>query len=419
MAGNNKTDIFISYRREDGEEFARRLADALISMGYDVFFDRHSLQLGCVFPDEIQTALESCSEFIAVCSKAYLGENSNSERRILEKDDWVAREIEIALNRNIQIFPVNISNQSPPDKSLLPEKISKLLDYNFCFFDESNSLDELLSSLSSLFTAETRDRKERTALINKLIEIGDGQQSPNFNVPIRSLVIQMSENEVKNTLYPLITASDCDESLHFTAYYAVYTFYRRYSSHHIIDTLINDYSKQFEGFRFNNIALSQYYRFRFEDESNDSEDLSKAIKYAKLGVETISDNYGVLLTYAELVAIALENGLMSRKKELKYAVLCMEKAMQIKSDYPKAYAILGRLTAFAENTNKALLQIKKAIDLEDTQIKDAFLRINQYQSYITDIKIRQAKKQCKHLVLASFTCLLAVILLILAMIILF
>ncbi len=419
MSNKQSTDIFISYRREDGEVFASRLADALIAAGYDVFFDRNSLEMGCVFPDEIQTALEHCTEFIAVCSPAYLGANRDGLCRIQDKDDWVARELEIALDRHIHIFPITVADATLPDKEELPHRLSRILDYNFRSFAAGDELGSLVTSLASRFHAETRERKNRAALIQHLEEIGDGEENIDFNIQLRSLVMQMTEDEIEAYLRPLITTNDCSERVHFAAYYATYTFYRRFFSHHSIEELVETFSDRFRAFRFNHIILSQYYRFRFEDSGHRPEDLHRAIHYAKQGVNTIDGNSGVLLTYAELIAVALENSIKVRKRDLHDAIQCVEKALEIKPEYPKLYATLGRLLAFDGRVNEAFMNINRAMDLEDAQKKDAFLRINQYQSYITDIKIRQLKQRILHMVAAIAIGLAALIVFALAVTLLF
>ena len=49
-----KADIFISYRREGGEDAAVQILDALREIGYDVFLDFDSLRVGAF--DEQLTA---------------------------------------------------------------------------------------------------------------------------------------------------------------------------------------------------------------------------------------------------------------------------------------------------------------------------------------------------------------------------
>ena len=66
-----KYDIFISYRREDGAEFAEGLGMVLASKGYRVFFDKNDLQVGTDFPYELSAAVRNCHEFISIVTPSY------------------------------------------------------------------------------------------------------------------------------------------------------------------------------------------------------------------------------------------------------------------------------------------------------------------------------------------------------------
>ena len=46
MKEEKRYDIFISYRREGGEDFAKHLHDILVGKGYSVFFDTDTLKSG-------------------------------------------------------------------------------------------------------------------------------------------------------------------------------------------------------------------------------------------------------------------------------------------------------------------------------------------------------------------------------------
>ena len=57
--------IFISYRREGGDIYAKAICDALKVRGFSVFYDFDSLQ-GGFFDDRIHKAIEECNDFVLV-----------------------------------------------------------------------------------------------------------------------------------------------------------------------------------------------------------------------------------------------------------------------------------------------------------------------------------------------------------------
>ena len=99
---NNKYDIFISYRRVGGAQYARILQLMLIQRGYKVFLDYDELTDG-VFSDKIRAAIKEAPVFMLVLS-------NGSMIRCANEGDWVRREITLAVRQGKHIIPVNPDN---------------------------------------------------------------------------------------------------------------------------------------------------------------------------------------------------------------------------------------------------------------------------------------------------------------------
>lgn len=108
--------IFISYRRKDGFYPAYLLYKELIGQNFTVFFDLKSLRTG-VFPDIIRQNIEDCTDFILIVS------DSTFSQRIFQADDWVHRELALALRLNKNVVPVFVNGTIPDD---LPENIARI-----------------------------------------------------------------------------------------------------------------------------------------------------------------------------------------------------------------------------------------------------------------------------------------------------
>ena len=98
----NKYDIFISYRRDGGAQYARILQLMLIQRGYKVFLDYDELTDG-VFGDHIKKAIKEAPVFMLVLSE-------KSMDRCVNKDDWVRQEIMLAIEQGKHLIPVNPDN---------------------------------------------------------------------------------------------------------------------------------------------------------------------------------------------------------------------------------------------------------------------------------------------------------------------
>ena len=119
----DKYDIFISYRRDSGAQYARILQLMLRQKGYQVFLDYDELTDG-IFSDRIKNAIKETPIFILVLSK-------NAIDRCTNENDWLRQEILLALENDKKIIPVNpdatfngVSNSV--DVKLIPESIKRI-----------------------------------------------------------------------------------------------------------------------------------------------------------------------------------------------------------------------------------------------------------------------------------------------------
>lgn len=120
----NKYDIFISYRRDDGQQHARLIEKELKSRGYNVFLDYEELDKG-LFDEKIVGAISSARIFLMVLTPLYL---SRCNREI----DWVRKEIQLAIAQKKELVPVvpdDLFKEIPEEqKEGLPEDIRDVVD---------------------------------------------------------------------------------------------------------------------------------------------------------------------------------------------------------------------------------------------------------------------------------------------------
>ncbi len=138
-------DIFISYRRVDGRDYARNIMQALKIMGYPrVFFDFNSLRDG-IFNTQILDAIYSCKDFILVISPLAL-KNCGRE------GDWVAKEIREALKYNKKIIPVVIEDTFKDWPTDFPKDLSSIKDIQFHKMVTDEYFEDSMEKLSTRLT---------------------------------------------------------------------------------------------------------------------------------------------------------------------------------------------------------------------------------------------------------------------------
>ena len=120
--------IAISYRREDSLPIAGRLYDRLqAKFGKQaVFMDFDSIPAGVDFRERIKQTIEQSQVVVAVIGPRWLGEQSDSSRRIDEPTDFVRLEIKYALEQDIPVIPLLVDNTPMPKPEQLPPEIEKL-----------------------------------------------------------------------------------------------------------------------------------------------------------------------------------------------------------------------------------------------------------------------------------------------------
>lgn len=99
-----KYDIFISYRREGGQDAAHALCDRLKRDGYKVSFDQDNLGNGD-FNKQLLQRIEECDDFILIC-------DANVFERVLAnkgEQDWLRIELAKALELDKNIIPIMLS----------------------------------------------------------------------------------------------------------------------------------------------------------------------------------------------------------------------------------------------------------------------------------------------------------------------
>ena len=147
-------DIFISYRRVDGRDYARNIMQALKIVGYPkVFFDYNSLRDG-IFNTQILDAIYSCKDFILVISPLAL---KNCSR----EGDWVAKEIRTAIIYHKKIIPIVIEDTFQGWPNDFPKDLSSIKGIHFhkLLTDEyfEDSIDKLTKRLSTIVSNKQED----------------------------------------------------------------------------------------------------------------------------------------------------------------------------------------------------------------------------------------------------------------------
>ena len=126
MRGDGGASVFISYRRQDSAPYAGRLHDALVELVGEgrVFMDVDTIQPGVDFEELTLSTLGRSSVVLAVVGPGWLGaKDENGRRRLDDADDFVRREVELALANDVTVVPVLVAGAGMPAPEQVPASI--------------------------------------------------------------------------------------------------------------------------------------------------------------------------------------------------------------------------------------------------------------------------------------------------------
>lgn len=140
--------VFVNYRRTDSGWAADRLAERLILRfgAARVFMDTRGIDAGNDFAAEIEDHLGRASAVIVLIGPAWLRiQDKFGRRRLDHKDDWVRKEICLALDTpGCLVLPILVDGaELPAEQEALPEDIARLLVLQRLYLRQSNSEQDL------------------------------------------------------------------------------------------------------------------------------------------------------------------------------------------------------------------------------------------------------------------------------------
>jgi len=120
--------IFVSYRRDDSQGFAGRLADNLTDiLGPEQVFRDIEIPVGSDFTDVLHRAIAASDLLLVVIGRHWSAESDQGYgSRLFEPTDWVRTEIEAAFAQGKQVVPVLVGGAYMPGPEVLPESILRL-----------------------------------------------------------------------------------------------------------------------------------------------------------------------------------------------------------------------------------------------------------------------------------------------------
>ena len=92
-----------------------------------IFFDRSTIESGDVFPDRLRRGVEGCAALLSLIGPEWLDvRGDDGGRRLDDADDFVRREIALALEQGKKVIPVLFDDTPVPPRARLPDALQVL-----------------------------------------------------------------------------------------------------------------------------------------------------------------------------------------------------------------------------------------------------------------------------------------------------
>ena len=172
-----------------------------------------------------------------------------------------------------------------------------------------------------------------------------------------------------------------DEKLSYAAYCTLHTYYRRMKEHQKLIELDQNYSSLFENGKHKS---TEHFKLLLHVDSGEKVDSVDILKRAKQSAETMPNHTGSWNLLADLVANYYEQRedidkeSISKENWFQEGMDAVNRAIRSEETYGKFYAIRGRLYCLCNQYDKALEDIKKAMDKENISNADYSMRISGY-----------------------------------------
>lgn len=163
--GDVMNNIFISYRREDSEGFARGLFQSLVGAfgANHVFMDVEDISLGADFVDAIDNSLASCGALIVLIGVGWVScTDTTGRRRLDDPHDFVRMEVAKALQKEVRVIPVLVKGATMPAPDSLPAELQPVTRRQALELRHerwNQDLDHLVSALARELGLTRLDRR--------------------------------------------------------------------------------------------------------------------------------------------------------------------------------------------------------------------------------------------------------------------
>ena len=145
--------IFVNSRNGDGEYAATHIAATLMErLGSEhIFKSSHSIPPGDDYASMLLDMAASCDVMLSVIGPRWLtAVTEDGTRKLDREDDWVRREIAIAIDKGRRVIPILLTGANMPVAGELPYDIRALAGFQYRRLDHRNAAWDMARLVAEL-----------------------------------------------------------------------------------------------------------------------------------------------------------------------------------------------------------------------------------------------------------------------------
>jgi hypothetical protein len=162
--------VFINYRRTDEKAAADIDTELTGQLGVGAVFRDVSMRAGTEFPQELVDRATRSAVMLSIVGEKW--DDTHGLRLLHDPDDWVHREIAMALDHGVQVVPILVGARPQLVANDLPHDIRGIaflqaphLRRNYDAHDVRRLVDDLSRDIPPLAVATFRGRPPRTGAV--------------------------------------------------------------------------------------------------------------------------------------------------------------------------------------------------------------------------------------------------------------
>ena len=174
---------------------------------------------------------------------------------------------------------------------------------------------------------------QQPTLKSRLSVLND-PRTTDYTMEIRKVIFNDRQSHIPDDYIAIIEDEKNSKLLRFTAYYALFTQYRRFEQRFFLFELVEKYTGLFPEDEYKylcEIVRSQFYKFKFLDMASKNY-YKQALEHGKLAIDCygiLSDNIGCFNNYADIVLDGVGHKGIVSDKDIDDALQYVDRAIYI------------------------------------------------------------------------------------------